>query len=90
MMNLNGEYVSDKDAEIASLKSCIERLNKKLDDFEALNDGTPADCKRGAWCEACVFSKRVIRADMFGGIRKEIFFCTKNDSCSSFIAKEKK
>ena len=90
MRNSNDEHIEDKDAEIARLKSCIERLNKKLDDFEALNDGTPDDCKRGVWCEACVFSKRVIRTDMFGGIRKEIFFCAKNDSCSSFVAKEKK
>lgn len=70
------------DAAIAERAATIKELIN-------LQDGTPDDCKRGAWCEECAFAKR--RGVRVGsGLLTQhltVHYCGKAEACKHLLPK---
>ena len=85
----------DYEAEIKRLKSRVQELEttiEKRDDqiqklekafWEATKE-PPAGCRKGNWCQACVYNKQVVSG--YSTYAMTIGVCMK-DSCESFIEK---
>jgi hypothetical protein len=54
-----------------------------------LSNGTPEDCKRGTWCEACVFAmKKTARIGEYPYYEQyTTFYCNKEGACKRFTRK---
>ena len=75
-----------KDCEIERLTNDLNVYRQHFAELTKLIDGTPSDCTRGEWCEACGFSKRYVFIDPF---YHETVYCKRGASCKNFIQKEK-
>ena len=71
--------LTDKDRKILDLEV-------KLKECKCLIDATPLDCKRGAWCQACEFAKKITVSH--GYCISDIYLCGKAEACSNFVQKE--
>ena len=62
------------------------RAENNLARVTKLVDKTPADCNRGAWCNACVFGKRSVATIGAGSNMRlhEFVYCTKGENCKHF------
>ena len=86
----------DHEAEIKRLKSRVQELEttiEKRDDkilelekaFSEATKEPPAGCKKGNWCQACVYNKQVVSG--YSPYAMTIGVCMK-DSCESFVQRE--
>ena len=74
------------------VKECKAELDKKDDQIrelgKAFSEATkepPAGCKKGNWCQACVYNKQVVSG--YSPYAMAIGVCMKG-SCESFIPKK--
>lgn len=56
-----------------------------LNDIKAMNTA-PAGCKRGPWCQRCVFV--LAKERVVGKINYAVYLCGKGTSCEHFVLKE--
>lgn len=66
------------------LKEKIRELTEENELLRARFESVPADCKPGAYCEACTFSSPYYKFDGPFGLSKVVYLCKKDD-CHSFI-----
>ena len=86
----------DCEAEIKRLKSRVQELETTIEEkddrirelgkafWEATKE-PPAGCKKGNWCQACVYNKQVVSG--YSPYAMTIGVCMK-DSCESFVQRE--
>ena len=74
------------------VKECEEELDKKDDQIrelgKAFSEATkepPAGCKKGNWCQACVYNKQVVSG--YSPYAMAIGVCMKG-SCESFVQRK--
>ena len=86
----------DHEAEIKRLKSRVQELettieekNNQIRDLgKAFSEATkepPAGCKKGNWCQACVYNKQVVSG--YSPYAMAIGVCMKG-SCESFVQRK--
>ena len=86
----------DYEAEIKRLKSRVQELETTIEEkddrirelgkafWEATKE-PPAGCKKGNWCQACVYNKQVVSG--YSPYAMAIGVCMKG-SCESFVQRE--
>ena len=86
----------DCEAEIKRLKSRVQELETTIEEkddrirelgkafWEATKE-PPAGCKKGNWCQACVYNKQVVSG--YSPYAMTIGVCMK-DSCESFVQRK--
>ena len=86
----------DHEAEIKRLKSRVQELETTIEEkddrirelgkafWEATKE-PPDGCKKGNWCQACVYNKQVVSG--YSPYAMTIGVCMK-DSCESFVQRE--
>ena len=86
----------DHEAEIKRLKSRVQELETTIEEKDdrirelgkAFSEATKepsAGCKKGNWCQACVYNKQVVSG--YSPYAMTIGVCMK-DSCESFVQRE--
>ena len=86
----------DYEAEIKRLKSRVQELETTIEEKDnqirdlgkAFSEATkepPSGCKKGNWCQACVYNKQVVSG--YSPYAMTIGVCMK-DSCESFVQRE--
>ena len=96
LIHLLGGYTTDEfngamyraDRRWEELYADREEVIKKL---TVLSAQTPEDCKRGAWCDDCVFSgKHHFWLDKHTPYRRKhaMTYCMRGDACKSLRFKE--
>ena len=70
--------------EIARLEDTINIYDRKFDKIAELNDSTPADCKRGLWCQTCQFVRPFFNS--FDG--PVVYACGKSEYCGNYVPRE--
>ena len=86
----------DHEAEIKRLKSRVQELETTIEEkddrirelgkafWEATKE-PPAGCKKGNWCQACVYNKQVVSG--YSPYAMAIGVCMKG-SCESFVQRK--
>ena len=86
----------DHEAEIKRLKSRVQELETTIEEkddrirelgkafWEATKE-PPAGCKKGNWCQACVYNKQVVSG--YSPYAMAIGVCMKG-SCESFVRRK--
>ena len=86
----------DHEAEIKRLKSRVQELETTIEEknnqirdlgkaFSEATKAPPDGCKKGNWCQACVYNKQVVSG--YSPYAMTIGVCMK-DSCESFVQRE--
>ena len=86
----------DYEAEIKRLKSRVQELETTIEEKDnqirdlgkAFSEATkepPVGCRKGNWCQACVYNKQVVSG--YSPYAMTIGVCMK-DSCESFVQRE--
>lgn len=69
----------------------LRQLKEEVNKLQELAETTPPDCKRGKWCEGCVYVRKTYIS--FPALNQYSpglsVFCGKGDICKSFKAVEK-
>ena len=69
---------------ITNLEGVVNAYDIKFEKIADLKSSTPADCKRGPWCQTCQFVRPFFNP--LGGA--EAYVCGKSESCSNYVQKE--
>ena len=70
------------------LKLDVNLLERKVEEFIAIDKSMPDDCKRGEWCKTCTFNKFVtFPPEANSSICRIVHYCAKGMSCKHFVAK---
>ena len=85
------DKLSDSKHNVFVLKRQIEekqsennRMEKIISELTTINDNTPEDCKRGPWCTACAYDKKLSKYISIHKASVHTHYCGKAEACEQF------
>lgn len=79
-------------SEINSLKCQLDVYKIKFEKFTELNNTMPEECKRGLYCDACMYQRTLHYNDgsFSASNRRTMYLCGKGMVCPGFAERVKK